>query len=195
MWECVRAGHIEISAHGSRQSCPFVSGESASTVRNDGKIVLLVHCESWIACIRANKIVANLLHLFLSLPHSSLSLFPSYHTSSRSVLHSRRLRAVPLRLRPSHLSLLVPSISSHILSCTYALPLPPPAVPYSRPLGSRRPCPFRKRAFYNAVYVSTSEARKAASGLYGSRCKLARPGYWRDPGKRYEARPTTVNCR
>lgn len=69
------------------QPCPFVSGENASTVQDDdGEIVLLVHCEIWIAGIRANEVVAGR-------PCSiSVSLSPSCHTRSHPAFHPRRLR-------------------------------------------------------------------------------------------------------
>lgn len=143
VWECVRAGHIGISVYGSRQSCPFVSSENASTVRNDDEIVLLVHCESWIARIRANEVVANRPCSVPSSRSPSVPLFlsSSYHTSSHPVLHSRHLRSVSSSSSFPHVFPLVSySISSHILVHYLRSSASATCCPlFSTSLGSKRP--------------------------------------------------------
>lgn len=117
MWECMRAGHIGISVHGSCQSCPFVSSENASTVRNDGEIVLLVHCESWIARIRANEVAANRPYSIPSSRSLSLPLSPPLITLPLIPFYIPVVSVASLRLRPSRVFLprILHSISSHIL--------------------------------------------------------------------------------
>lgn len=158
-----------------RQPCPLVSGENASTAQDNDEIVLLVHCEIWIAGIRANEVAAG----------------RSYSISSSLSLVTRTL--VPLsipvhRLRSQPLFILVflaplpsyPASSSHILP--HAFPVSP--TPRLRERTGEGTFPSRKRALYDVVYRERNG--KTALGVYEIRCKLIRPNYRRDPRKRHD---------
>lgn len=92
--------------------CPFVSRREREHGVQDGKIVLLVHCGSWIAGIRANEVVAGRLCAF-SLPLSCQT-------------RSRRARFLLCRFHGFPSSSFSSRLSSRVRHPSYhPFPLPP----------------------------------------------------------------------
>lgn len=149
-----------------RQPCPLESGENASTAQDNDEIVLLVHCEIWIAGIRANEVAAGRScstspSLFL-VSHSLSSRFPSPSiASARSHLSSSSSSSL--------ISRILRRISSHTLFRHLLSGIPDLWTLRERERASH---PGNERS---TMLFTTSETRKTAFGVYKFRCKLVRP--------------------